>query len=81
MDRAELDLHIAAIDEVIVPGHPRRASWEAVRGELRIRRRQSERAVPAAANAVQHFTAARSALEKGIDELAHIAEPTPGDKS
>jgi hypothetical protein len=79
MDRAELDRRIAVIDAVIGPGHPAREDWEAVRGELRLRRRQSERAVPVAANAVQHFSAARAALDAGMEELGHIAEP-PGDK-
>jgi hypothetical protein len=81
VDRAELDRLIGVIDRVIPPGHASRDDWEALRGELRMRRRQSEKAVPVAANAVQHFSAARAALDAGIEELGHIAEPTPGDKT
>lgn len=89
--RDVLDAAIARIDKLVAraalaTGSPEEATsdaqaWQTCRRELRLRRAQSERAVPAAANAAQHFVQARNELEQGLEKLAHVASPPPEDDS
>ncbi len=63
---------IAVVDlHVVETGFPPdvQAAWWTLRAELRRTRRQSERVLPAAANAIQHASLAREHAEKALEAL------------
>jgi len=78
MDRDELDRHIAALDSAL-RGQPAWDSWIALRGELRTRRRQSERMLPSIAQAAQHAAAARESASRVIEALETVPHVPPDD--
>jgi hypothetical protein len=76
--REQLEEAIRTIDAFMnaAPGAPRDA-WTMCRGELRLRRRQSEQTLPAVGEAAQHFAKARAELDAGVESLARIPSPPP----
>jgi len=85
-----LDAAIARVDRMVARAiarggvTPQEASaeaeaWTVCRRELRMRRAQSERAVPAIANAAQNFAQARKELDKGLERLGEVASPPPDE--
>jgi len=79
--RDQLEAAIAAVD-VFMRDAPEkvREHWQTCRGELRVRRRQSEQTLPAVGEAAQHFAKARAELDAGVESLAKIPSPPPDER-
>lgn len=80
VSRDELQESIERIDRALAEAAPEvRNAWLVCRRELRMRRSQSERTVPAVAHAAQHFVAARGELDRGLAALSGVSAPSLED--
>lgn len=79
LSAADLHAALAKIDTVVAqhilhttPDDAKTVSeaWTRVRYELRVRRSQSERMLPAIGSAAQHFVQAREEIDRGIEQLS-----------
>jgi len=79
--REHLEASIAAVDAYMQTAPDAvREHWRTCRGELRVRRRQSEQTLPAVGEAAQHFAKARAELDAGVESLAKIPSPPPDER-